>query len=184
MTLDEFRRAFIAAASQARLELFLSQWLERVGAPRIGVGLTPTADGRTAIVLRQAQPSEPLDQDVEVELVLADGSTRRQRIRLSGRETLTVVETAQPISSVTLDPDRDLPIWRPSYDAGPVVDGISLEPTADWVEPSAYVGTYRIELLGQTVEVTAGDRRLWAHVDGSPRQLSPHLPCRLLTPAM
>jgi hypothetical protein len=181
MSLDDIRNAFIAAAPEAGLEKFFAMWLDRKGAPRIEVAHAELDGGRQEVALRQTQQSAPFDLDIEAELVFADGSTRRERISLTGRDTNAIVETAQSISGITLDPDHNLLLWRPGYEAGPMVDGEPLPPTAEWVETSAYLGTYRIEMLDQTVEVTADNGRLWVRIGDVLRQLFPHEPHRFLT---
>jgi hypothetical protein len=56
------------------------------------------------------------------------------------------------------------------------VDGKALPTTADWVEPSAYVGSYHIEAMGMSLEVTSKQDGLWVHLAGDEHRLYPHEP--------
>jgi hypothetical protein len=181
MSLDDIRQAFMVAAPEKGLDRFFSQWLDREGAPRIDVSWSNLGDNRVEILLSQTQDSSPFELDLELELVLENGTTQRETVRVHGRETREVKSVPSDLSGVTIDPDRDLLIWRDSYIAAPSVDGTVLSPTANWVEPAVYVGTYEIEMLGQTVEVYSDDQGLWVRIVDHVRQLFPHEPHRFLT---
>jgi len=181
MSLEDIRLAFQAAAPEMSLDRFFSQWLDRAGAPRLDVSWSDLDGGRSEMFLSQMQNSPPFDLNLELELVLEDGTTQREAVRIHGRETRTVLSLPTKLSSVTLDPDRDLLIWRPAYAAGPSVDGGVLPPTADWVDSATYVGAYAIEMLGQTVEIRTDERGLWVLIGDDLRQLYPHEPHRFMT---
>jgi aminopeptidase N len=180
MTLDDIRQAFMDAAPESGLDLFFLQWLDRVGAPRIDVSWSKLGDNQVEILLSQKQDSAPFELDLELEIVLEDGSTQRETVQLHGRETGAVLSVPSEISSVVLDPDRDLLIWRDSYIAAPVVNGTVLSATASWVDPAVYAGTYEIEKFGITAEVFSNDRGLWVRIVDDLRQLFPLEPHRFM----
>ena len=181
MSLDDIRQAFLEAAPDAGLEKFFSQWLDREGAPRIQVSKSNPADDRIQILLEQTQETPPFELDLELKLAAEDGSTRRETVHLNGRETNGEFSVPSGLSSVELDPDRDVLIWRPSYIAAPTIDGTQLSATAEWLDPAVYAGTYDVAALGQTVEVFSNERGLWARIGTTLRQLFPHEPHRFWT---
>jgi hypothetical protein len=180
MTLDNIRQAFMDAAPERGLDRFFSQWLDRAGAPRIDVSWSKLGDKRVEILLSQTQDSSPFELDLELEMVFEDGATQRETVQLHGRETRAVLSAPSDLSGVHLDPDRDLLIWREGYIAAPVVNGTVLSPTAGWVDPAVYVGTYEVEMFGQNVEVFSDDRGLWVRIVDDLRQLFPLEPYRFL----
>jgi hypothetical protein len=181
MSLDDIRQAFMDAAPEKGLDRFFLQWLDRAGAPRIDVSWSKLDDNRVEILLSQTQDSSPFELDLELELFLEDGATQRETVQVHGRETRAVLSVPSDLSSVSLDPDRDLLIWRDGYIAAPSVNGTVLSPTASWVDPAVYVGAYEVEMFGQTVEVFSDDRGLWVRIVDDLRQLFPLEPHRFLT---
>jgi len=181
MSLDDIRQAFMHAAPEKGLDRFFLQWLDRTGAPRIDVSWSKLDDNRVEILLSQTQDSSPFELDLELELGLEDGVTQRETVQIHGRETRAVLSVPSDLSSVNLDPDRDLLIWRDGYIAAPSINGTVLPPTAGWVDPAVYVGTYEVEMFGQTVEVFSDDRGLWVRIVDDLRQLFPLEPHRFLT---
>ena len=181
MALDDIRRAFIEAAPEEGLEQFFSQWLDRVGAPRIEAKWSMVADDQVQVVLDQKNEGEPFMLDIELELLFDDGTTRREIASLSDRQTKMVHKVPTGVIDVLIDPDRDLLLWRPTYTEVPSVDGVPLSATADWMDPSAYVGTYHIEMFQMNISVFANEKGLFVDVGGDVKQLYPHKPHHFLT---
>ena len=138
MSLDDVRAAFIKAAPDQDLEHFFAQWLDRTGAPRFDVTWSAPVNDRVEIVFAQQNEGEPFVLDIDVDVIFEDGSTQRERIAVRGLETRAVVSTPAAVADVTLDPDRNVLIWRAAYDAPVEVDGKALAATAPWVDVSVY----------------------------------------------
>lgn len=119
MSLDDVRNAFVAAAPEAELERFFEQWLDREGAPVIDVTSTRKDAATLVVELHQAGPGEPYALDLELDLVLVDGTKRRERVALRESSASIDVRTTSDIASVVLDPDRRLLIWREAYGPRP-----------------------------------------------------------------
>jgi len=119
MRLSDIRRAFIASVPDADLEGFFAQWLDREGAVRLEATWTRRDDGSTELLLTQPRDTEPFRVDLDVDLMLADGSVHRVGVAVDGRKTSTVLALSSPIERVVLDPDRALLIWRASYGSAP-----------------------------------------------------------------
>jgi hypothetical protein len=181
MSLDDIRDAFIDAAPDHGLDRFFAQWLDRPGAPRFDISWTTEANGQAEIVLRQAQDREPFELDLDLELVLAEGTTQRERVRVLGHETTIDCAVPGEITEINLDPARDHLIWHPTYVMAPLVDGVPLPATAEWVDVSAYVGTYHIEMLEMDVEVFVKNDGLWVRLADDVQQLFPLEPQHFLT---
>ena len=73
------------------------------------------ANGESVIRLSQPEEGELFELDLELELQLADGSSRRERVRVVERVTTLTRSLASQIVEVTLDPERELLLWRPEY---------------------------------------------------------------------
>lgn len=144
MSLADVRRAFVDAAPEHDLETFFAQWLDRTGA--IEIDATFTASHRTVDLLLEQTGDEPFDFDLVVDLELADGTTQRERVAVSGRETRARFAISALLADAELDPDRLLLMRRAAYGAMPEVAGIA--ETADWLDPAVYAGAYR-EAEGQ-----------------------------------
>ncbi len=120
ISLGDVRAAFVKARpDDASLEAFLSQWLDRTGAPVIDLDWWAIDRGAAVeVVLTQRQAGEPYALDVEVEIVTRDGQRLRELVAVGNRETRVEFETPGRAIDVTLDPDVRLLLWRPRY--GPV----------------------------------------------------------------
>ena len=173
MSLDDIRQAFVEAAPDQELEQFFAQWLDRTGAPRIDVAWSTPEAGRVEILLTQQPDVDPFELDLVIEIEFEDGSKKRERVGVSGMDSGLSVATPSSISAITLDPDRDLLIWRPAYDAPPSVDGVALVAMAPWVDVSVYKGSYFVEALQETARVYGGDEGLWVQAGDYLLQLFP-----------
>ena len=113
-----------------------------------------------------------------VEIEFEDGSTKRERVDVRGRESKISVTAVVPVTAVTLDPDHDLLIWRPDYDAPPKVGDLALSAVAPWVDVSVYEGSYYMVAFNMTSDVYGNDEGLWATADDEILQLYPYEPHR------
>lgn len=114
LRLDDFRSAFIAAApDSARLETFFEQWLDRPGAPILGLQWSPAREGGVDLVLRQWNDSV-FDLDLEVAIRTSEGTVHR-RVRLGDREQRFHLSAPGRIEGITLDPGHHLLLWSPEY---------------------------------------------------------------------
>ncbi|MGH7724513.1 MAG: hypothetical protein ACREOU_03715 [Candidatus Eiseniibacteriota bacterium] len=119
MSLDDVRRAFVAAApKETELERFFSDWLDQQGAPVIDSKWTATPDGAVEVVLTQAQKSAPYALDVEVAITGEQGE-RRHVIKLRERTARSRFTPSGKVTDVRLDPDHRLLIWDPKYGPRP-----------------------------------------------------------------
>jgi hypothetical protein len=118
LSLDELRAAFLAAAPHKGLPQFFEQWLDRTGAPVFTATLSCATDEagkqQTTVVLTQAQPGAAYIFPMEV--ALEGGSTTlRETVPVQTAVTAFRPSASGCYSGVTLDPDRDLFIWRSEY---------------------------------------------------------------------
>jgi hypothetical protein len=121
MSVADVRAAFVAAAPEAELERFFAQWLDRTGAPVIELRWRGAERGTAAAIeLEQLQPGEPFVLDLELELLLLDGSTVRHVVALDERVERVQLPVAKPIVGVRLDPDFETLLYRPGYGPSPV----------------------------------------------------------------
>ncbi len=116
LSLEELRGAFLAADPSPALRQFLSQWLDRAGAPRMDTKLSCAANGsrqRTTLQIDQVQPGEPYVLDLKIRLT---GKTERlDSVKVRGARTTATFDGPACFTAVELDPDRDMFIWRPEY---------------------------------------------------------------------
>lgn len=131
MRVSDIRTAFITAApSDTGLKTFLGQWLDRTGAPvldldwwsirRQGGSPRQAPPGAAELRIRQRQPGEPYQLDLEVLVTLRDSSTVLDTIRVRGRETTHQLGLPSRPVGVTLDPDQKVLMWRPKYGPRPL----------------------------------------------------------------
>lgn len=104
----DLRRAF-ELASGRDLGWFFAQWLERAGAPRLGLGATDaesTAGAhRLRLAVRQDPPAYRLTLPVLIETRAGE---ERTQVEIDGEETTaTLTLEAEPLA-VHLDPDHDI----------------------------------------------------------------------------
>lgn len=131
MSLNDIRRALESAApDDPDIDLFLSQWLDRTGAPRLDSTWTRVAGQDRAIdlTITQAQDGEPYLLDLEVEIV-GRNETQSHRIELRDRETTVRLDAPPVVVGVELDPEHEILRWSPDYadeqadHEGPATDG-------------------------------------------------------------
>jgi hypothetical protein len=174
MTLDNIRQAFIAAAPEQNLTHFFAQWLDRTGAPRIELDWSMLTPDSVRIVLSQTNDGEPFALDLELDLVLENGTTHREVVSVNGQTTAVVRAASTVVSDIIIDPDRDYLIWRPAYAAPPEVDGVPLSATAPWVDIASYTGTYHIEMFGMKVDIIGKGDELFVDFGDHMWQLYPN----------
>ncbi len=120
LSLDGMRAAFVAAAPEQSLEVFFEQWLERTGAPILGLDWWSNYEGTAAhIEITQLQEGEPYQLDIELEIEFADGGTITEAISLNETEHTFALDTPSRPINVRLDPNYKLLIWRPEYGPRP-----------------------------------------------------------------
>jgi hypothetical protein len=118
MALADVRRAFIEAAAPGdEMEAFLSQWLDRTGAPVLEL-----RHEAGAVTILQTQEGEPYELRVDVEVETESGTRERFAIPVRERSTpVRLPEGARPESAV-LDPDHAVLRWDPAYGPKPGID--------------------------------------------------------------
>ena len=130
MTLSDIRAAFLAAApADSGLAGFLSQWLDRKGAPVLdadwwSVRQPPASSNEkeklgATIRIRQRQPGEPYVLPMEVALTLRDSTRVVDTLRLREREQAFELELPARAVSLELDPFHRVLMWRPEYGPRP-----------------------------------------------------------------
>lgn len=120
MSLDDVRAAFLAAApAEAELERFFADWLDRAGAPVLGVAWSAvTKGGAHEVELTVRQEGEPYRLLLEV-LVDSPAGERLKTIVVDGAECVTRLAAAGPPTAVLVDPHHRLLIWDEAYGARP-----------------------------------------------------------------
>lgn len=81
---------------------FFGQWLGRAELPELSVA--PMEGDPTRLVVRQHQRGEPFRLDIDL-VIEWPGGGRRERVILTGRETVVEAAAPAPIESVSIDPD-------------------------------------------------------------------------------
>jgi len=116
ITLADFRRIMIAAGSTPE---FLSQWLDRAGAPVPRVDWRSEDGGRKAVVQIEQLQSTPFQLPLEILVQTDSGASVRATAQLRERKETIIVETPSRPVAVILDPDDRVLIWRPEYGSRP-----------------------------------------------------------------
>lgn len=121
LTLDEFRAIVIAAApNDDGLEQFLSQWLDRTGAPIPRVDWWSINRGRgIELIVEQQQAGDPYLLELEVGIELSDGSTSIRTVTLVERRETVRFEVPSRAVGLRIDPDHRILLWRPEYGPPP-----------------------------------------------------------------
>ncbi|MCX7638112.1 MAG: hypothetical protein N2044_09745 [Cyclobacteriaceae bacterium] len=93
--------------SGQNLEGFFRQWLYETPVPRLHL-TWQNAHGKTAITVTQVQPAPVFNLNLEVEIKMADGTSRRQNLPVTGKtQTFSYPSTGQPVQIIA-DPDVNL----------------------------------------------------------------------------
>jgi aminopeptidase N len=130
MRVSDIRAAFQAAApADTGLATFLSQWLDRTGAPVLDVDWwslrrdAPSGreqgPGAVELRIRQRQPGEPYVLPLEVLLTLRDSSTMLDTVHLRERDQTFKLELPRRAIDLRVDPGRKVLMWRPEYGERP-----------------------------------------------------------------
>ena len=130
MGLDDLRAAFLdAAPSELHLTRFFEQWLDRVGAPDLEVEWSVSAAGTVEGIVRQLQPADPYDLDVDLLATAADGhEVGSVVLQVSDRETPFSLPVRDPATELIVDPDYRILRWLPEYGNRPTFESASSSP--------------------------------------------------------
>jgi hypothetical protein len=173
MSLNTLRQEFAAAAPEADLVEFFSQWLDRKGAPLVEARCVRVAD-RTQLQLRQVQNGKPYLLDLDVELRMRDGKKERRRVWVgtNKRESFDLkLAKDAVVESVVVDPDHALLLWHPEYGPAPN-DAVEADPVVNASARAVYLGDYAVEGRELTVRVVERGERLGIIVgDGAQEKL-------------
>ena len=108
VTTEDFARAFLESTGRNVLP-FLQQWVEGGGHPVLGLAFTESAAGLNLRVEQHQRTDElvPLfDVPLELELFFADGSTRRERLRVhAASEEFVLAAGPAPLVDLVADPE-------------------------------------------------------------------------------
>ncbi len=130
MRVSDIRAAFQAAApADSGLATFLSQWLDRTGAPVLDVDWwslhrqppdrRKPAPSAVELRVRQRQPGEPYALDLEVAITLRDSSTVLDTIQVRSREDTVQLELLSRPIDLRVDPNQRVLLWRSKYGPRP-----------------------------------------------------------------
>jgi aminopeptidase N len=103
----------LLGADKQEVDTFISQWLYRVGAPKLALGkvqVSEQANGfRLTLEVKQTQTAPFYNMQVPLAVQLAGSETpARQMITLTGQRSIISLIFAQRPQSVTLDPTYDV----------------------------------------------------------------------------
>lgn len=100
----DFREVMEQASGQD-LEAFFQQWLYQGGVPRLEAAWTWDAAARTVTVeLRQTQATWSFSVPVEVAILSGSGTTRVERVEMTGPTTRATFQAGQEPSALEIDP--------------------------------------------------------------------------------
>jgi hypothetical protein len=130
MTVADLRAQLVAAApADTGLRAFLSQWLDRKGAPVLDVDWwsewrPPASAGAergfgATVRVRQRQSGDPFVLDLEVALTLHDSSTVLDTVHIFKRDQTFELDFRSRPLDLRVDPFDRLLIWRPEYGPRP-----------------------------------------------------------------
>jgi hypothetical protein len=121
-TVDDLRQAIIAAnPADTDLPNFVSQWIDRAGAPVLDVDWWSADRWGKTIELRIVQRQQELfDVPLEVAIDTQSGEVVRTTIRVNERNHAVKLPLPSRAVGVRLDPDDKLLFWRPEYGERPI----------------------------------------------------------------
>jgi aminopeptidase N len=120
MSLADLRNAFVAASpADADIKTFFAEWLDRMGAPSIGLDWRDGAgDGAPTVEVTITQQGDVYHLPIKIVVVMA-GDTVTHIVRLTrAAETFSFPVSVRP-SAVLLDPGHDVLRWEPEYGPAP-----------------------------------------------------------------
>jgi len=98
-------RAVMEQASGEPLAAFFDQWLYRGGIPRLSVTWTwDAAAGTVTVNVAQVQPGPPFSLTLELGVQAAGGSTRIERVQMTGASATATFKAEQRPVAVVVDP--------------------------------------------------------------------------------
>jgi len=115
-TLADLRRIMIAAGSTPE---FLTQWLDRPGAPVPRVDWRSEDGGKKTIIQIEQLQSTPFQLPLEILIQTDSGESVRATAHLREHKETIIVDTPSRAVAVILDPDDRVLIWRPEYGPRP-----------------------------------------------------------------
>lgn len=120
VSLVDLRRAFLQnAPPEAGLDRFFREWLDRPGAPILDVTWERLEDvDSPRVQLRVIQRGEVYQLPLDI-AVFAGSRRRDHRVRLERAEQQFVLESPGDPTSVVLDPNRRLLVWREEFGPPP-----------------------------------------------------------------
>jgi hypothetical protein len=124
---NDLRAAFEAEAGRP-LDRFFRQWLERTGAPQLGLQHAErTSDGKVAFTLRQSPP--PYRLAVPVAIETAQGPERHV-VRLDTAEQRYTLAPAARATALRIDPDDRLFRRLAKEEVAPIIRSLIVAPNA------------------------------------------------------
>lgn len=126
VTLDDLRKAFTDASPEDRgLANFMSQWLDRPGAPVLAVDWWSMDRGtRVEVHISQLQGGEPYTVPLEVDVHTKNGGVISETLEISGMKSTFSIATAERPLDLDLDPHHKLLMWRPEFGPRPPVSEV------------------------------------------------------------
>ncbi|MHC5065591.1 MAG: M1 family metallopeptidase [Planctomycetota bacterium] len=116
ISLNDVRAAFIKVAPEGtRMEEFLAQWLDRMGAPVLEADFEPAGEGKVKLRITQEHRGKPYHLRVDLRLVHADGSESDHLVEIEDWETELVVQVEAEVEDLSIDPEHRLFIWKEEY---------------------------------------------------------------------
>jgi hypothetical protein len=117
MSLADVRRTIVAnSANRGDMERFLSQWLDRTGAPSLTLTWQPRGAGRIEVSVRQTSPL----YDLRVPVVITTTEGRISTfVHTHSELQTTLVRIRGTVLDVALDPDYRILRWDRDYGPAP-----------------------------------------------------------------